>query len=73
MSQDELGAQSDINGQTISNIELDRVDPRGETFRKLAKGLNLTVEELDAEIESELKTLRPAAKRSGPGHPKSNK
>lgn len=52
LSQDELGAAAGINGQTISNVETGKVEPRGDTFRAIAKGFGVTVEELEAELNT---------------------
>ncbi len=52
LSQDELGAAAGVNGQTISNIETGKVEPRGDTYRAIAAALGLTVEQLDAEFDA---------------------
>ena len=51
LSQDAFAAAADLNGQTISNIETGKTSmPRGDTYRAIAKALEMTVEELDAVV-----------------------
>lgn len=48
LSQDELGAAANLNGQTISNIETGKVQvPRGDTYRNLAGALGMSIADLD--------------------------
>jgi transcriptional regulator with XRE-family HTH domain len=58
LSQDELGAAAGLNGQTISNLETGKIEvPRGDTYRRLAEGLGLTVDALDAEARGDAVTV----------------
>jgi transcriptional regulator with XRE-family HTH domain len=77
-SQDELGAASGLNGQTISNIETGKVQvPRGDTYRAIAIALGLTIQELDAKWDGDTVTLELpravydsiAARAEHEGHP----
>jgi transcriptional regulator with XRE-family HTH domain len=61
LSQDELGRLIGKNGQTISNIETAKVFPRGETYRALAAGLGMTVDELDGEWKDRVAVMLPRA------------
>jgi transcriptional regulator with XRE-family HTH domain len=58
LSQDELGAAAGLNGQTVSNLETGKIAvPRGDTYRRLAEGLGLTVDALDAEARGDAVTV----------------
>lgn len=53
-SQDKLGADAGVNGQTISDIETGKTRrPQGETWRRIAEVPGVTIEELDAACETE--------------------
>ena len=54
LSIDELAAQAKVSPQTIVNIELHGHHPRPKTIRKLAAGLDVTLDELlriDLDVE----------------------
>jgi transcriptional regulator with XRE-family HTH domain len=77
-SQDELGAASGLNGQTISNIETGKVQvPRGDSYRRLAEALGKTIKELDAEWSGDTVSVELpraiydsiAARAAHEGHP----
>lgn len=58
LSQDALGAAAGVNGQTISNIETGGVvEPRGDTYRGIARALGMTLEQLDEACRGGVVTL----------------